>query len=402
MTEAVIFDGLRSPFGRHGGALARLRPDDLGGQLVQALLAQSGVEGGAIEDVLIGNTNQAGEDSRNLARHIGLLGGLPVDVAGMTLNRLCGSGLSAIADASRCVQTGQGELFVAGGSEVMSRAPWVMARAETAFSRHQPMADSTLGSRFPNRKLTAEFGDPSMAETADNVGADLGISRKDSDAFALASQQKYAAAMADGFFEGEIVPVVVPSGSRKIPPVTVAADEHPRPDSVLEKLASLRPLNADGVVTAGNASGINDGAALVLVGNREAGERAGLEARARILTSAVAGVEPRVMGLGPVPASKKALERAGLELRDMDVIELNEAFATQVLGCLKQMGIAQDDPRLNPNGGAIAIGHPLGASGARLALTALRQLERTSGRYALVTMCIGVGQGIATVVERIG
>ena len=401
MTEAFIFDGLRSPFGRHGGALARLRPDDLGGQLVEALLAKSGIDGAAVEDLLIGNTNQAGEDSRNLARHIGLLGGLPVEVAAMTVNRLCGSGLSAIADAARCIQTGQGDLFIAGGSEVMSRAPWVMARAETAFSRHQPMEDTTLGSRFPNPKITDAYGNPSMAETADNVGADLGISREDSDAFALSSQQKYAAALADGFFGEEIQAVVVPSGSRKVPPVTVTADEHPRPDSALEKLASLRPLNADGVVTAGNASGINDGAALLLVGAREAGEKAGLKPRGRVLASAVAGVEPRVMGLGPVPASKKALERAGLELSDMDVIELNEAFATQVLGCLKQMGIAQDDSRLNPNGGAIAIGHPLGASGARLALTALRQLERINGRYALVTMCIGVGQGIAAAIERV-
>ena len=399
--NAFIFDGLRSPFGRHGGVLSRLRPDDLGAAIVKELATRNGLADGEIEDVIFGNTNQAGEDSRNVARHVALLAGLSTDVPGITLNRLCGSGLAALADASRCVLTGQGELFVAGGVESMSRAPMVLSRATGAFSRGQVMEDTTLGSRFPNPLITREFGNPSMAETADNVAADLGISREDSDAYALASQDKYQAAKQRGFFDEEIHAVEVPAVHRKAAPEQVADDEHPRPGSSLEKLSSLRALNPDGVVTAGNASGINDGAAALLVGHADMADKLQRAPRARVVSAAVAGVEPRVMGLGPVPASRKALERAGLALGDMSVIEINEAFAPQVLGCLKMLDIAFDDERVNPNGGAIAVGHPLGASGARLALTALRQLEAIDGRYALVSMCIGVGQGIAVVIERV-
>ena len=399
--DAYIFDGLRSPFGRHGGVLARMRPDDLGAAVVSELVRKNGLAGDEVEDVIFGNTNQAGEDSRNLARHVALLAGLTPAVPGITLNRLCGSGLAALADAARCIQAGQGGLFVAGGVESMSRAPMVLSRATGAFSRSQVMEDTTLGSRFPNPLITREFGNPSMAETADNVAADLGISREDSDAFALASQAKYEAAKQRGFFDEEIHAVDVPPAHRKAEPERVSDDEHPRPGSTLEKLSTLRPLNPEGVVTAGNASGINDGAAALLVGNAAMADAHGLKPRARLVSAAVAGVEPRVMGLGPVPASRKALQRAGLGLTDMNVIEINEAFAPQVLGCLKQLDIAFDDPRVNPNGGAIAVGHPLGASGARLALTALRQLEANDGRYALVAMCIGVGQGIAVVIERV-
>ncbi len=398
--DAFVFDGLRSPFGRHGGVLSRLRPDDLGAAIVRELVSRNGLAGGEIEDLVFGNTNQAGEDSRNIARHVALLAGLSTDVPGITVNRLCGSGLAALADASRCVQAGQGDLFVAGGVESMSRAPIVLSRATGAFSRGQVMEDTTLGSRFPNPRITSEFGNPSMAETADNVAGDLGISREDSDAFALASQTKYEAAKQRGFFDDEIHAVDVPAVHRKAPAERVGDDEHPRPGSSLEKLSTLRALNPDGVVTAGNASGINDGAAALLVGHADMADKLQRAPRARVVSAAVAGVEPRVMGLGPVPASRKALERAGLALKDMDVIEINEAFAPQVLGCLKLLEIGFDDDRVNPNGGAIAVGHPLGASGARLALTAMRQLEAINGRYALVSMCIGVGQGIAVVIER--
>lgn len=397
--DAYIYDGLRTPFGRHGGALAPIRPDDLAGDLVAALLARSRFRAEDVEDVVMGNTNQAGEDSRNLGRRVALLAGLPVSVAGVTVNRLCASGLAAIGDAARAAALGQGALFVAGGVETMSRAPFVMAKAEKAYSRDMQVFDSTIGSRFPNPRVVAQYGDHAMPETADNVGRDLGISRADSDAFAHASQQKHAAAKAAGLFAEEIHPVTAP-GRRRGETVTVDADEHPRPQTTPEALAGLRPLFPDGVVTAGNASGINDGAAALLLGTRSAGEAAGIAPLARILTVAAAGVEPRVMGLGPVPAIRKALDRTGLSLSNMDVIEVNEAFATQVLGCLKQLGIAFDDPRVNPNGGAIAVGHPLGASGARLALTAALQLRRTGGRYAMVSLCIGVGQGMAAILEN--
>ena len=400
MIDAFIYDGLRTPFGRHAGALAPVRPDDLLGDLIGALVARSPFAADRFEDVIAGCTNQAGEDCRNVARRAGLLGGLPVEVAGMTVNRLCASGLAAVVDAARAVACGQGDLFVAGGVESMSRAPFVMAKSERAWGRQLAAFDTTLGSRFPNPRMTAAFGDHAMYETAEEVARDLGIGRGESDRFAARSQARYARAKAECFHSGELHPVTAPGPRGRT--TEVAEDEHPRPGTSPEKLAGLRPLAAGGVVTAGNASGVNDGAAALVVGSRAAGEEAGAAPRARIVSAAVAGVEPRVMGLGPAPAAKKALARAGLALADVDVIEINEAFATQVLGCLKLLAIDPDDGRVNPNGGAIAVGHPLGASGARLTLTAVRQLERTAGRYALVTLCIGVGQGLAAVLERAG
>ena len=399
MLDATVYEGIRTPFGRHAGCLAMVRPDDLLGDTIAALIKRAPFDADDIEDVICGCTSQAGEDSRNVARHAALLAGLAPDIPGLTVHRQCGSGLNAVLDAARCVTLGAGDLFMTGGVESMSRAPVVMGKSEKAFGRVVRAFDSTGGFRFPNPRFVKTYGEISMPETADNVGRELGIGREESDVFALASQQKYAAAKADGFFEGELRAVEVP-GARRGETRTIADDEHPRPDTSMEKLAKLKALNADGVVTAGNASGINDGACALYVGSRAAGEKAGAEPLAHIISGGVAGVEPRVMGLGPVPASKKALARAGLELKDMDVIEINEAFATQVLGCLKQMGIAFDDTRVNPNGGAITVGHPLGASGARLALTAARELKRTGGRYALVSLCIGIGQGIAAVFER--
>ena len=399
MLNAYIYDGLRSPFGRHAGALASVRPDDLLAEVIRALVQRNNFDPAAIEDVIAGCTNQAGEDARNVARHAGLLAGLPVDVAGLTVNRLCGSGLAAIAHAAQAITCSEGSLFVAGGVESMSRAPFVISKGESAYSRNAQMFDSTIGARFPNKKVIAQFGGDTMPETADNIAKDLGISREDSDLFAAASQAKYEAARAAGFFRDEILPIEVTQGRKQT--VHVEADEHPRPDSSLEKLATLRPLFEGGVVTAGNASGVNDGAGALLLGSLEAGEKVGAKPRGRVVATAVAGVQPRVMGLGPVPASQKALARAGLSLKDVDIIEINEAFATQVLGCLKLLEIPFDDARVNPNGGAIAVGHPLGASGARIALSSLRQLERTGGRYALISMCIGVGQGIAAVIERV-
>ncbi|MGH6973586.1 MAG: 3-oxoadipyl-CoA thiolase, partial [Stellaceae bacterium] len=377
-----------------------VRPDDLLAGVIAAVIKRNPFKPEQYEDVVVGCTNQAGEDARNVARHAGLLAGLPVETAGQTVNRLCGSGLAAVLDASRAASCGQGDLFVAGGVESMSRAPFVMSKSESAYSRDTKLFDSTIGGRFPNPKVAKQFGQDTMPETADNIARDHGISRADSDRFALASQEKYAKAKAAGFYTDELLPVAVTT-NKKGAGVTVDQDEHPRPNTTFERLAELKPLFAEGVVTAGNASGINDGAAALLIGSRALGERAGKVPRGRIVSGAVAGVPPRVMGLGPVPASQKALARAGLTLKDMDVIELNEAFATQVLGCLKLMGLPFDDSRVNPNGGAIAIGHPLGASGARIALTALRELERRGGRYALVTMCIGVGQGIAAIIERL-
>ena len=399
MLDAYIYDGSRTPIGRHAGALAAVRPDDLLAATIRAVVGRNSFEPESIEDVIVGCACQAGEDARNIGRHAALLAGLPVEVAGQTVNRLCGSGLAAVVEAARAVTCGEGELFVAGGVESMSRAPFVLGKAEEAFGRKAEIYDSSIGARFPNRRLTAAFGADTMPETADIVADDLGIGREDSDRFAEASQARYESAKVDGFYAEELTAIEVPSKGRASP-ASVSADEHPRAGTTYDKLASLKPLFAGGVVTAGNASGINDGAVALLIGSRSIGEAAGLAPRARLLTAAVAGVPPRVMGLGPVPASRKALERAGLALADMDVIEINEAFAPQVLGCMKQMQLSFDDGRVNPNGGAIAIGHPLGASGARLALTALRQLERCRGRYALVTMCIGVGQGIAAVIER--
>jgi acetyl-CoA C-acetyltransferase len=400
MLDAYIYDGVRTPFGRHGGALARVRPDDLLARVIGTLVGRGPFPAEAIDDVVAGCTNQAGEDCRNVARNAGLIAGLPVAVPGVTVNRLCGSGLAAVLDAARVVTCGEGEVVIAGGVESMSRAPFVLAKAESAFSRSTAIFDSTMGARFPNPALTGRYGADTMPETADNVAADLGITREASDRFALASQEKYQAAKQRGFFRDEIAPVAAPTGKRG-ETATVAEDEHPRADTSAAALARLEPLRAGGVVTAGNASGVNDGAAALVIGSRRAGERAGARPRARVVAGAVAGVEPRVMGLGPVPAVRKALDRAGLALADIDVIEINEAFATQVLGCLKGLGLAEDDPRVNPNGGAVAVGHPLGASGARLVLTALRALEEGGGRRAVATMCIGLGQGIAAVIERL-
>jgi acetyl-CoA C-acetyltransferase len=401
MFDAYIYDGLRSPIGRHGGSLAGIRADDLAATLIQRLVARAGFPLSAYEDVIVGSTNQAGEDSRNVARYAGLLAGLPVETGGQTVNRLCASGLAAVIDAARAATCNGGDLFVAGGVENMSRAPFVLGKAESAFSREAKIFDSTMGARFPNPRFTSAFGDDTMPQTADNIAADLGISRAASDSFALRSQRHYAAALSAGFYEPEMMPIDLP-GKRPDGSASIfSADEHPRPQSDEAGLARLKPLQAGGVVTAGNASGINDGAAMLVIGNAAIGEKHGVKPRGRIRAAAAAGVPPRIMGLGPVPASAKALVRAGLTLQQMDVIEINEAFAAQVLGCAQQMGLAFDDSRLNPNGGAIAIGHPLGCSGARLALTALRQLERSGGHYALVTLCIGIGQGLAAVIERV-
>jgi len=400
MLDAYIYDGLRSPFGRHAGALAAVRPDDLVAEVMRALVARNPWQADQIEDVILGDTNQAGEDARDIARNALLAAGLPVTIGGLTVNRLCASGLAAVVDAARAVTCKEGELFVAGGVESMSRAPFVVAKSEAAFGRDFKVFDSTIGARFPNPKVIEQYGNDTMPQTGDNVARECGITRAQADAFALGSQLKYHAALQDGFFAGEIHSISVPTG-RKTAPVTVDQDEHPRPTTTALTLDKLKPLFEGGVVTAGNASGINDGAAALLVGSRAAGERVGKAPMTRIVAAAVAGVEPRVMGLGPVYAIRKALDRAGLTLSDMDIIEINEAFASQVLGCLKLLEIDFDDARVNPNGGAIAVGHPLGASGARLALTASRELARRNGRYAVVSLCIGVGQGLAVVLERI-
>jgi len=397
---AYIYDGLRSPFGRHAGALASVRPDDLLAEVMRALIARNPFDQREYEDVVMGCTNQAGEDARNIARHAALLAGLPQEVPGLTVNRLCGSGLAAVLDAHRMVRAGEGELIIAGGAESMSRAPFVIAKSESPYSREFRAFDSTIGARFPNPKIEKEYGCDTMPETADNVAEKLGITREEADTYAARSQALYEQARADGFFAEEIHPIEVSQG-RKKPAKLVDQDEHPRPDSDMAALSKLRPLFEGGVVTAGNASGVNDGAAALLIGNEDIGKKYGIKPRARILSGAVAGVEPRLMGVGPVEACKKALARAGLNLDDMDVIEINEAFASQVLGCAKMLGLDFNDPRLNPNGGAIAVGHPLGASGARLALSAMRQLERTGKRYALVSLCIGLGQGVAMVIERV-
>ena len=399
MLDAYIYAGLRTPFGRLAGALAPVRPDDLVASVIRKLLADSSFDAAQVEDVIVGCAGQAGEDSRNIARHAVLLSGLPHTVPGQTVNRLCSSGLAAVLDAARAISSGEGELYVAGGVESMSRAPFVVAKSESAFGREFKVFDSALGARFPNPRITREFGGDTMPETADNVARDLGLGREDSDRFAALSQARYAAALADGFFAGEIMPVEVPTG-KKTPPRLVSEDEQPRPESTVDTLARLKALQEGGVVTAGNSSSLNDGAAALLIGSRAAGERAGVRPMARILAGAAVGVEPRVMGLGPAYAIPKALARAGLGLADMDLIEINEAFAAQVLGCLKLLDVAFDDPRVNPNGGAIAVGHPLGASGARLALSAARELERRNGRYAVISLCIGVGQGLAVVIER--
>ena len=399
MLDAYIYDGLRSPFGRHGGCLAGVRPDDLVAEVMRAVMARAPWKPEAVEDVLVGCTNQAGEDSRNVARHAALLAGFPATTPAQTLNRLCASGLAAVVDAARAVTCGEGDLYLAGGVESMSRAPFAMAKAEVPWSREVRVFDTTIGARFANPKHVKAWGADSMAETGNNVARDYGITREEADRFAEGSQRKYEKARAQGFYAGEIHPISVQSG-KKGPPLVVKEDEHPRPDTTLDGLAKLRPLFEGGVVTAGNASGINDGAAALLVGSRAVGEKAGRKPLCRILSAGAVGVEPRIMGIGPVGAIRKALARAGLGLADMDVVEINEAFASQVLACLKLLEIPFDDSRVNPNGGAIAVGHPLGASGARLALTVARELERRQGRYAVASLCIGVGQGLAMVIER--
>ncbi|KHV45439.1 beta-ketoadipyl CoA thiolase [Acinetobacter baumannii] len=400
MLNAYIYDGLRSPFGRHAGELASIRPDDLAATVIQKLLEKTGVPGADIEDVILGDTNQAGEDSRNVARNALLLAGLPVTVPGQTVNRLCASGLGAVIDSARAITCGEGELYIAGGVESMSRAPFVMGKAESAYSRDAKIYDTTIGSRFPNKKIIAQYGGHSMPETGDNVAAEFGISREQADLFAAQSQAKYQKAKEEGFFADEITPIEVFQG-KKLPPKFVSEDEHPRPSSTVEALTKLKPLFEGGVVTAGNASGINDGAAALLIGSEAAGQKYGLKPMAKILSAAAAGIEPRIMGAGPIEAIKKAVARAGLTLDDMDIIEINEAFASQVLSCLEGLNVDFNDPRVNPNGGAIAVGHPLGASGARLALTVARELIRRKKKYAVVSLCIGVGQGLAMVIENV-
>jgi 3-oxoadipyl-CoA thiolase len=400
MTEAYICDYIRTPIGRYGGALAHVRGDDLAAIPIKALIERNpGVDWSELDDVILGCANQAGEDNRNLARMAGLLAGLPDSSGGVTLNRLCGSGLDAVAMAARAIRGGEGDLIIAGGSESMSRAPFVVAKATSAFDRNAEMYDTTIGWRFVNAKMKDVYGDDTMPSTAENVAEEFQISRADQDEFALRSQEKTAAAQASGRLAAEIVAVEIPQ--RKGDPIIVDKDEHPRQTS-LEALAKLRPIvRPDGTVTAGNASGINDGAAAIIVASEEAAKRNRLTPKARVLGAAVAGVPPRIMGIGPAPASEKLMQRLGLKIGDFDVIELNEAFAAQGLAVLRQLGLPDDAPQVNSNGGAIALGHPLGMSGARLALTATEELQRTGGKLALATMCIGVGQGIALAVERV-
>jgi 3-oxoadipyl-CoA thiolase len=399
MTDVFLCDGIRTPIGRYGGGLAPVRTDDLAAIPIAALMERNpGVDWAAVDDVMLGCANQAGEDNRNVARMSSLLAGLPQEVPACTINRLCGSGLNAIASCASAIRSGEGELMIAGGVESMSRSPFVIGKAESAFGRTPKMYDTTMGWRFVNNKLEAEYGTDVMPQTAENLAGELSISREDQDRFALWSQEKAAAAKQDGRLAAEITPVSIPQ--RKKEPLVVDTDEHPR-DTSLEKLAQLRPLFAEGTVTAGNASGINDGAAALLLASEEAARRHDLIPKARILGMAVAGVPPRIMGIGPVPATNKLLGRLGLSLDDFDIIEINEAFSAQALACTRQLGLADDDPRINTRGGAIALGHPLGMSGARLAITALDQLQTGGGRLALCTMCIGVGQGIAVVIESL-
>jgi 3-oxoadipyl-CoA thiolase len=398
MEEAVILSAVRTPIGRYGGSLKDVRPDDLVALAIAEAVRRANIDAGSVEDVILGCANQAGEDNRNVARMALLLAGLPIEVAGQTVNRLCGSGLQAVNSAAQAIQTGAGDIFVAGGVESMTRAPFVLGKADNAFSRAMNLQDTTLGWRFINPRLSAMYHPYSMGETAENVAERTKINREEQDTYALRSHQRAVAAQQDGRFEAELVQVCIPQ--KKGEGLVVALDEQPRPDTTLEKLAALKPVfRKDGSVTAGNSSGINDGAAaLVLMASSRAREL-GLTARARIVASAVAGVDPAYMGLGPIPATRKVLQRVGLSIKDIDLIELNEAFAVQVLQCVRELEI--DEGKLNVNGGAIALGHPLGCSGARLVVTLLHELERRSGRYGLATMCIGVGQGIATVIERL-
>ena len=397
MEEAVILSAVRTPIGRYAGSLKDVRPDDLAALVIAEAMRRANVDAGSVEDVILGCANQAGEDNRNVARMALLLAGLPVEVAGQTVNRLCGSGLQAINSAAQAIQTGAGDTFVAGGVESMTRAPFVLGKADSAFSRAMNLQDTTLGWRFVNPRLSAMHYPYSMGETAENVAGRTKISREEQDVFALCSHQRAVAAQQAGRFAAEIVPVAIPQ--KKGEAITAALDEQPRPDTSLEKLAALKPaFRKDGSVTAGNSSGINDGAAALVLMASSRAQELGLRPRARIVASAVAGVDPAYMGLGPIPATRKVLQRARLSIKDMDLIELNEAFAVQVLQCVRELEI--DEEKLNVNGGAIALGHPLGCSGARLVVTLLHELERRGGRYGLATMCIGVGQGIATIIER--
>ncbi len=399
--DAFLVDGIRTPIGNLGGSLSAVRADDLAAHAIRALLARhAALDPALIDDVILGCANQAGEDNRNVARMALLLAGVPHTVPGETVNRLCASGLSAVATAARAIRAGEGAIYLAGGVESMTRAPYVLSKGATPFARDMQLFDTSLGWRFVNPAMKATYGTDSMGETAENVAAQYGVSRADQDAFALRSQQRAAAAQRAGRFVEEIAPVLIPQ--KKGEPTVVAADEFLRPNTTMETLAGLKPaFRAEGSVTAGNASGLNDGAAALLVASAAAVAQHGLTPLARIVASAAAGVEPRIMGMGPVPASQLALHRAGLTIEQMDVIELNEAFAAQGLACLRALGVPDDAPQVNPNGGAIALGHPLGMSGARLALTAARELHHRQGRYALCTMCIGVGQGYALVLERV-
>jgi len=401
VTEAYICDGVRTPIGRYGGALSSVRPDDLAALPIRALIERNpNADWKAVDDVVLGCANQAGEDNRNVARMALLLAGMPATVPAATINRLCGSGMDALGGAARAIKAGEADLMIAGGVESMSRAPFVMAKAETAFSRAAKIEDTTLGWRFVNKLMKESYGIDSMPETAENVAEEYQIGRADQDAFALRSQERAAAAMEAGYFDAEITPVSVPR--RKAEDMIVARDEHPRAGTTAEDLAKLpTPFRDGGTVTAGNASGLNDGACALLVASESAAETHGLTPRARVLGVATAGIAPRIMGMAPAPASRKLLRRLGLEIGDMDVIELNEAFAAQALGVTRELGLPDDAEHVNPNGGAIALGHPLGMSGARIVLTALHQLERSGGRRALCTMCIGVGQGIALVLEKV-
>lgn len=401
MKDAYICDAVRTPIGRYGGALAQVRPDDLAAVPLKALMERHpALDWQAVDDVILGCANQAGEDNRNVARMATLLAGLPQEVSGTTINRLCGSGLDALAMAARSIKAGEASLMIAGGVESMSRAPYVMAKSASAFDRGVQMFDTTIGWRFINAQLQQVYGSDSMPETAENVAARFGISREDQDRFALRSQQKTQQAQAAGILAQEIVPVTIPG--RKGATTVVSEDEHPRPETTLEQLAALKaPFAAEGSVTAGNASGVNDGAAALLVAGEDAVKKFGLTPKARIVGSATVGVEPAIMGIGPAPAAKKVLEQTGLAITDMDVIELNEAFASQALAVLRELGVPDDAEHVNPNGGAIALGHPLGMSGARIAMAAVNELHRRQGRYALCCMCIGVGQGIAMILERI-
>lgn len=400
MLDAYIYDGLRSPFGRHAGSLASVRTDDLLANVIKALVEKHHLSNDIFDEVLIGDTNQAGEDSRNVARNASLLAGLDVHTPAQTVNRLCASGLAAVIDAARSITCHEGDIILAGGVESMTRAPFVFSKAETPFSRDLKVYDTTIGSRFPNPELEKQFGNDTMPQTGDNVATKYGITREQADEFAANSQAKYQAAKKAGFFDNEITPISVSQG-RKLPPKIINEDEHPRPDATFEVLQKLKPLFENGVVTAGNASGINDGAAALIIGSKEAEQKLGFKPIAKIISSGAMGIEPSIMGAGPIEAIKLALKRANLTLDDMSIIEINEAFASQVLSCLKGLEIDFDDKRVNPNGGAIAVGHPLGASGARLALSTARELQRSGGKYAVVSLCIGLGQGLAIVIERV-